>query len=114
MPALALLAAPALGALPGGGDDPKTCVAVAGVAVDDEWCRSSCGATTPNCPASVCVCGDQAKQAVLAVPAAVPEVLAAADWVTRAPGGQGAVREVCEALLKARGLWDEIVRRLGG
>ena len=72
LPALALLAAPALGALPGGGDDPKTCVAVAGVAVDDEWCRSSCGATTPNCPASVCVCGDQAKQAVLAVPAAVP------------------------------------------
>ena len=72
LPALALLAAPALGALPGGGDDPKSCVAVAGVAVDDEWCRSSCGATTPNCPASVCVCGDQAKQAVLAVPAAVP------------------------------------------
>ena len=34
-----------------------------------------------------------------------------ADWTTRARGGQGAVREVCEALLTARGLWDEIVER---
>lgn len=34
-----------------------------------------------------------------------------ADWTTRAPGGSGAVREVCEALLKAKGLWDEIVAR---
>ena len=32
-----------------------------------------------------------------------------ADWTTQAPGGRGAVREVCEALLKARGLWDEVV-----
>jgi 3-deoxy-D-manno-octulosonate 8-phosphate phosphatase (KDO 8-P phosphatase) len=34
-----------------------------------------------------------------------------ADWTTQAPGGHGAVREVCEALLTARGLWDEIVAR---
>jgi len=34
-----------------------------------------------------------------------------ADWTTRAPGGHGAVREVCEALLKAQGLWEEIVAR---
>lgn len=34
-----------------------------------------------------------------------------ADWTTRAPGGSGAVREVCEALLKAKGLWDQIVGR---
>ena len=33
------------------------------------------------------------------------------DWTTLAPGGHGAVREVCEALLTARGLWDEIVER---
>jgi len=32
-----------------------------------------------------------------------------ADWTTRTPGGHGAVREVCEALLKANGQWDEIV-----
>ncbi|MGB5748590.1 MAG: HAD hydrolase family protein [Desulfobacterales bacterium] len=34
-----------------------------------------------------------------------------ADWTTRARGGHGAVREVCEALLKAQGLWDELVER---
>jgi 3-deoxy-D-manno-octulosonate 8-phosphate phosphatase (KDO 8-P phosphatase) len=34
-----------------------------------------------------------------------------ADWTTQAPGGRGAVREVCEALLIAKGLWDEIVGR---
>lgn len=34
-----------------------------------------------------------------------------ADWTTRAPGGHGAVREVCEALLTAQGLWDEIIAR---
>jgi 3-deoxy-D-manno-octulosonate 8-phosphate phosphatase (KDO 8-P phosphatase) len=31
------------------------------------------------------------------------------DWVTSAPGGRGAVREVCDALLKARGLWDKLM-----
>jgi 3-deoxy-D-manno-octulosonate 8-phosphate phosphatase (KDO 8-P phosphatase) len=40
----------------------------------------------------------------------VPEVLAAAHWVTRLPGGQGAVREVCDLLLKAQGRWEELVR----
>ena len=34
-----------------------------------------------------------------------------ADWTTLAQGGQGAVREVCEALLTAKGIWDEIVER---
>ena len=34
-----------------------------------------------------------------------------ADWTTQAPGGHGAVREVCEALLTAQGLWDEIIAR---
>ena len=34
-----------------------------------------------------------------------------ADWTTRARGGHGAVREVCEALLKAQGLWDQIMER---
>jgi len=28
-----------------------------------------------------------------------------ADWVTTARGGRGAVREICEAILKAKGLW---------
>lgn len=48
----------------------------------------------------------------IAVADAAPEVRAAADWVTDAPGGRGAVREVCEAILEARGLWSRIVGRL--
>lgn len=39
------------------------------------------------------------------------EVRTAAHWVTKAPGGRGAFREVAEALLKAQGLWDPILRR---
>ena len=34
-----------------------------------------------------------------------------ADFVTAAAGGCGAVREVCEKILTAQGLWDEIVER---
>jgi 3-deoxy-D-manno-octulosonate 8-phosphate phosphatase (KDO 8-P phosphatase) len=42
----------------------------------------------------------------IAVADAAPEVRAAADWVTTMAGGRGAVREVCEAILKARGDWQ--------
>jgi len=38
---------------------------------------------------------------------AAPEVLRAAHFVTRAKGGHGAVREVVELVLKARGLWAQ-------
>lgn len=41
----------------------------------------------------------------VAVADAVPEVVAAAHWVTANPGGRGAVREVCDLLLKAQGKW---------
>ena len=34
-----------------------------------------------------------------------------ADWTTTAAGGKGAAREVCEALLKARGVWDKIAAK---
>ena len=47
----------------------------------------------------------------VAVANAAPEVLEAAAIVTRLPGGQGAVREVIEQMLKARGSWEAIVRR---
>ena len=46
----------------------------------------------------------------LAVQDAAPEVKAAARLVTSAPGGRGAVREVVEHLLVARGAWDAEVR----
>lgn len=38
----------------------------------------------------------------IAPPGAMPEALRAADYVTRRAAGHGAVREVCELLLKAR------------
>lgn len=34
-----------------------------------------------------------------------------ANWVTERPGGYGAVREVCDALVAARGSLEEICRR---
>jgi 3-deoxy-D-manno-octulosonate 8-phosphate phosphatase (KDO 8-P phosphatase) len=47
----------------------------------------------------------------IAVSNAVPDVKAVASYVTRAPGGHGAVREVIELLLRARGEWEEILER---
>jgi 3-deoxy-D-manno-octulosonate 8-phosphate phosphatase (KDO 8-P phosphatase) len=38
----------------------------------------------------------------ITVPSALPEALAAADYVTRRPAGLGAVREICDFLLEAR------------
>jgi 3-deoxy-D-manno-octulosonate 8-phosphate phosphatase (KDO 8-P phosphatase) len=46
-----------------------------------------------------------------AVADAVPETLAAAHYVTKLPGGFGAVREVCELILKAQGHWDDLMKR---
>lgn len=37
-------------------------------------------------------------------------VRAHADLTTAAPGGSGAVREICELLLKSQGRWENIVR----
>ena len=42
----------------------------------------------------------------VAVGDAVPEAKAAAHWVTRAPGGRGAVRETVEMILQAQGKWQ--------
>ena len=40
-----------------------------------------------------------------------PEVKRIAHYVTEAPGGSGAVREVCEYILKAKGLFDALLRK---
>jgi 3-deoxy-D-manno-octulosonate 8-phosphate phosphatase (KDO 8-P phosphatase) len=40
-----------------------------------------------------------------------PEVKKRACYVTARPGGQGAVREVIELILKAQGLWEEILKK---
>ena len=37
-------------------------------------------------------------------------VKAHADLITTAPGGAGAVREICEALLKSQGRWESILK----
>ena len=47
----------------------------------------------------------------VAVADAAAEVRAAAHYVTTLPGGFGAVREVCELILKAQGRWAELMRR---
>jgi 3-deoxy-D-manno-octulosonate 8-phosphate phosphatase (KDO 8-P phosphatase) len=47
----------------------------------------------------------------LAVANAVADVKAVAAYVTRASGGHGAVREVVELLLRARGEWPDILQR---
>lgn len=45
----------------------------------------------------------------VAVANAVPEVRDAARFVTSRPGGSGAVREVAEAILRARDDWDALL-----
>jgi 3-deoxy-D-manno-octulosonate 8-phosphate phosphatase (KDO 8-P phosphatase) len=47
----------------------------------------------------------------VAVADACPEVRAAAKYVTMAPGGRGAVREVVELILRSQGRWDEWIGR---
>jgi len=48
----------------------------------------------------------------VAVSDATEEVRRAADWVTKRPGGRGAVREVAEALLAAKDLWRRVLEKL--
>lgn len=46
----------------------------------------------------------------VAVADAHEAVLQHADIITALKGGRGAVREICDAILKAKGLWDGIVQ----
>ncbi|MEE4364405.1 MAG: HAD-IIIA family hydrolase [Desulfotignum sp.] len=46
----------------------------------------------------------------VAVADAADEVKTRADIITRAGGGKGAVREICEAILKASGLWEKALQ----
>lgn len=47
----------------------------------------------------------------IAVANGTAEARACALWTTSKPGGHGAVREVIEALLRARGVWDDVVKQ---
>jgi 3-deoxy-D-manno-octulosonate 8-phosphate phosphatase (KDO 8-P phosphatase) len=48
----------------------------------------------------------------VAVADAVPELRARADWVTERRGGEGALREVVEGVLRAQGRWEQLVSEL--
>lgn len=39
----------------------------------------------------------------------IQEVEMAADYVTKAPGGRGAVREIVELILKAQNKWARLI-----
>ncbi len=45
------------------------------------------------------------------VPLAHPEVIARADYVTQAPAGRGAVREVCQLIMVAQRTWATALGR---
>ena len=47
----------------------------------------------------------------VAVRDSVEEVKREAVYVTKLPGGKGAVREVAEIILKSKGLWEEVLKR---
>ncbi|MGE5841992.1 MAG: KdsC family phosphatase [Deltaproteobacteria bacterium] len=49
----------------------------------------------------------------VAVADAVPEIRAAAAFSTERRGGEGAVRELCEMILRAKGLWPYSIGRNG-
>jgi len=67
----------------------------------------------------ICYAGDEIidipvmeKCGFAAAPAdAVREAKAAADYICRAKGGSGCVREIVEKVLKKQGLWDKAVKR---
>jgi len=47
----------------------------------------------------------------VAVPDAVDEVKSLADYTTRRSGGNGAVREVCDLIMKAQRTWQTVTSR---
>jgi 3-deoxy-D-manno-octulosonate 8-phosphate phosphatase (KDO 8-P phosphatase) len=53
----------------------------------------------------------QRSELAVAVADAVEETRSVAHYVTQANGGQGAIREVIELILKSQGRWDGLVER---
>lgn len=50
----------------------------------------------------------------VAVADASPEVRQSADYVTKTNGGQGAIREIVEMILKSQRRWDDLIQRYTG
>ncbi|MDP2997362.1 MAG: HAD hydrolase family protein [Bryobacterales bacterium] len=80
-----------------------------------EQIMADCGLTS----AQVAYIGDDLTDAVvmrrvglaIATANARPEVKRIAHYVTEHAGGQGAVRDVCELLLKAQGYWQALLKK---
>jgi 3-deoxy-D-manno-octulosonate 8-phosphate phosphatase (KDO 8-P phosphatase) len=47
----------------------------------------------------------------VAVADAIAEVRSAAAYITKSPGGRGAVRELIELVLKSKGRWEDVIQR---
>lgn len=70
-------------------------------------------------PEEVCFIGDDLMDMpvlkrvgfAVSVPNAVAEVKAIVHHITTKTGGRGAVREICELILKSQGKWDEATSR---
>jgi 3-deoxy-D-manno-octulosonate 8-phosphate phosphatase (KDO 8-P phosphatase) len=79
-------------------------------------------AQTGRQPEQVCYVGDDVPDLPLlrrcglaiAVGDACPDVLEAANYATRTPGGAGAVREVIELILRSQGHWQRVLERFRG
>src|SRR5206468_9741780 len=79
-------------------------------------------ASTGLRPEQVCFVGDDIPDLpvlrncglAVAVADACPDVSADAHYVTRAPGGRGAVREAIELILRCQGHWHRVVERFRG
>jgi YrbI family 3-deoxy-D-manno-octulosonate 8-phosphate phosphatase len=73
-------------------------------------------------PQQVCYIGDDLPDLpamrmvglAVAVADGSDEVRRAAQYVTKAPGGRGAVRETIELILKAQGRWDDLIQKYRG
>jgi 3-deoxy-D-manno-octulosonate 8-phosphate phosphatase (KDO 8-P phosphatase) len=68
-------------------------------------------------PAQTCIIGDDVPDLAVmrscglavAVADACPEAREEAQYITRAPGGRGAVREAIELILSCQGRWQELI-----
>jgi 3-deoxy-D-manno-octulosonate 8-phosphate phosphatase (KDO 8-P phosphatase) len=79
-------------------------MAEAGVSIDE---CAYIGDDLPDIPVMLRV------ELAVAVADAVVETKQAAHYVTELRGGQGAVREVTDLILKAQGRWNELMKRFG-
>ena len=70
-------------------------------------------------PEEVCFVGDDLVDLpvlkrvgfAVSVPNAVDEAREVSHYITKKPGGRGAVREICDMILKTQGKWEEVIAR---